>query len=185
MARQQKWLRGWTNTRGGVGANRIISTSFINLLPNWVRLALIKGYGVPMPEVGLGDREQCLARDKILGKAANSHNGCPLVNLVEEAQKGTLTPEVAMQAVKVTLGLLCNSTAHQSKEHRKMDMNRDVLPLVEEDEMFKGASPILFGDGFEKEHVEAACVVHLKNLWNVFRTRFRKAVPRLWSLPPR
>ena len=38
------------------------------------------------------------------------------------------------------------------------DMNRDVMSLAEKDEQFKGAAPLLFGDGFEKkmkEHVDA------------------------------
>ena len=85
----------------------------------------------------------------------------PLTFILEEAQKGTLTPEVAVKATKVTLGLLGNASAHQSKERRKnvlKDMNRDVLPLVDEDEQFKGAAPLLFGEGFEKkmkEHMDA------------------------------
>ena len=54
----------------------------------------------------------------------------------------------------MTLGLLGKSSAHQSKERRKnvlKDMNRDVMSLTEEEDQFKDAAPLLFGDRFEKK----------------------------------
>ena len=75
-------------------------------------------------------------------------------HILEEGQKGTLTPEVATKATKVTLGLLGNAAAHQAKERRTnvlKDMNKDVMPLAEEDDQFKDAAPLLFGEGFKKK----------------------------------
>ena len=66
----------------------------------------------------------------------------PLVHILEEAQKGTLTPEVAAKAAKVALGLIGNAASYHSRERRKKvlrDMNKDVLSLAEEDDMFTDA----------------------------------------------
>ena len=84
----------------------------------------------------------------------------PLVHILEEVRKGTLTPKVATKVAKIALSLLGNASAHQAKERMKTILNRDILPLAEEDDMFKEAPPLLFGDGFEKkmkEHIEAVC----------------------------
>lgn len=105
----------------------------------------------------------------------------PLAYILEEGQKGSLTPEVAVQAAKVALGLLGNAAAHQSKERRKnilKDMNRDVTSLAEEDEQFKEAAPLLFGEGFEKkmkEHVDA--VRCLRKTGKVTESHFRRGRP--------
>ena len=57
-----------------------------------------------------------------------------------------------MKAAKVALGLIGNASAHHAKERRKKvlkDMNKDVMPLAEEDELFPEVAPLQFGEGFE------------------------------------
>lgn len=39
-------------------------------------------------------------------------------------------------------------------------MNKDVLPLAQEDDMFKGASPFLSGERFKKKMEELVEAVH-------------------------
>ena len=89
---------------------------------------------------------------------------------------------MAIKASKVTLGLLGNASAHQSKERRKnvlKDMNRDVMSLTEEENQFKDAAPLLFGDGFEKkmkEHVDAVRCIQKTN--RVIEPHFRRGRPQ-------
>jgi hypothetical protein len=85
----------------------------------------------------------------------------PLTAILEEATKGSLTAPKAADAAKAALVLLGNASAAISKERRKKiakELNKDILPLVESDNMFDEAAPMLFGDGFEnkvKDHVES------------------------------
>ena len=110
----------------------------------------------------------------------------PLVHILEEGQKGTLTPEVAIKASKVTLGLLGNASAHQSKERQKnvlKDMNRDVMSLAEEEDQFKDAAPLLFGDGLEKkmkEHMDVVRCIRKTN--RVTEQHFRGAAPKVKAM---
>ena len=106
----------------------------------------------------------------------------PLTHILEENQKGALTPEVATKATKVALGLLGNAAAHQAKERRKnvlKDMNKDVMPLAEEDDQFKDAAPLLFGEGFEKkmkDHVDA--VRCIRKSGRATESHFRRGRPQ-------
>ena len=84
----------------------------------------------------------------------------PLMHMLEEAQSGKLTnDDTSVKASKLTLSLLGNASAHISKVRRKKtlkDLNKHLLTLAKDDELFSEAAPLLFGDGFEKvikEHV--------------------------------
>ena len=85
----------------------------------------------------------------------------PLVFILEEAQKGTLTSQSAAEAAKAALLLLGNASAQTAKERRKKvtkDLNKDLMSLAEDPEMFEDAAPLLFGASFErkmKEHLES------------------------------
>lgn len=76
----------------------------------------------------------------------------PLVHIWEEAQRGTLTSKTATEAACAALALLENPLAHMTCDRRKRilrDLNKDLLPLAEDEEAFKGAAPLLFGDHLE------------------------------------
>jgi hypothetical protein len=85
----------------------------------------------------------------------------PLVHIVEEAQKGTLSSQKAAIAAKASIALIGNASVQMSRVRRKRilkELNRDLTPLAENTEMFEDATPLLFGDSFEKkmkEHVDA------------------------------
>ena len=57
--------------------------------------------------------------------------------------------------------LLGNASAQMAKERRKTvtkDLNKDLMSLAEDPEMFEEAAPLLFGASFEtkmKEHLES------------------------------
>lgn len=76
----------------------------------------------------------------------------PLVLVLEETQRGTLTDQVAIQAASTALTLIGNASAHMTAKRRKQvlkDLNKDLLPQAEEAETFKGAAPLLFKENFE------------------------------------
>ena len=82
--------------------------------------------------------------------------------ILEEAQKGTLTPQSAAEADKAALLLIGNASAQTAKERRKKvtkDLNKDLVSLVEDPAMFEAAAaPLLFGASFEKkmkDHMES------------------------------
>ena len=81
----------------------------------------------------------------------------PLVFILEEAQKGTLTFQSAAEAAKAALLLLGNASAQTAKERRKK-VTKDLMSLAEDPEMFEDAAPLLFRASFErkmKEHLES------------------------------
>ena len=67
----------------------------------------------------------------------------------------------ATVAAKTALIVLGNTLAQMTKERCKKivkDLNKDLLPLAEEAEIFNGAVPLLFGPAFEKnmkDHLES------------------------------
>ena len=81
--------------------------------------------------------------------------------ILEEVQKGSLTPQSAAEAAKAALMLLGNALAQMAKERRKKvtkDLNKDLITLAEDPEMFEEAAPLLFGASFEKkmkDHLES------------------------------
>ena len=85
----------------------------------------------------------------------------PLVHILEEAQRGSLTVKTAVDAASAALALLGNASAHMTCERRKRvlrDLNKDLLPLAEDEEAFKGAAPLFHGETFErrmKDHLES------------------------------
>ena len=93
----------------------LLTTSFTKPLANATRLSLKKSYSIPKV-----DATKCPKLDRVMkyittkdsnGTAAKLQTlmldaVAPLTFILEEAQKGTLTPEVAVKATKVALGLL-------------------------------------------------------------------------------
>lgn len=83
------------------------------------------------------------------------------MHILEAAQSDTLTIDTSTKAAKLALKLLANASAHISRERRKLalkDLNKDLLILAKDDDIFSEVAPMLFRDGFEKmmkEHVEA------------------------------
>ena len=62
-------------------------------------------------------------------------------------QRGSLTVKTAIDVAGAALALLGNAFAHMTCERRKRvlrDLNKDLLPLAEDEEAFKGAAPLLF-----------------------------------------
>ena len=85
----------------------------------------------------------------------------PLTSLLEQGQKGRLTPKAAADAATQALRFLENASAAISHERRKRVadcLNRDLRPPLEEEERFREAAPYLFGKDFErsaKDHINS------------------------------
>ena len=86
----------------------------------------------------------------------------PLVNLLELACKGTLTPKDAAKSAQQALRLLGNALDTISMDRRQkatLFLNKDLLTLVQEEETFRDAAPLLFAKDFDKrvkEHINTA-----------------------------
>ena len=108
----------------------------------------------------------------------------PLVHILETAHSGNLTVDTSVKVAKLALRLLANASAHVSKERRKTslkDLNRDLLTLIEDDEMFADVAPIFFGDGFKKtmkEHVEAMRCIRKTSSKTSNESFFQKGRPQ-------
>ena len=77
----------------------------------------------------------------------------PLTSLLEQGQKGRLTPKAAADAATRALRFLGNVSAAISHERRKrvVDcLNRDLRPLLEAEDRFREAALYLFGKEFER-----------------------------------
>ncbi len=85
----------------------------------------------------------------------------PLAHIVEQAQQGSLTAESATEAATRALRFLGNASATISADRRRQvaeHINKDLKPLLEDEEQFKEAPPHLFGRDFEKsakEHMDS------------------------------
>ena len=108
----------------------------------------------------------------------------PLVHILKTAHSGNLIVDTSVKAAKLALRLLANASAHISKERRKTslkDLNRDLLTLVEDDEMYADVAPMFFGDGFEKmmkDHVEAMRCIRKTSSKTSNESFFQKGRPR-------
>ncbi len=69
--------------------------------------------------------------------------------------------QTAVEAATSALTLLDNAANHICRDRRNKalkDLNKDLLPLAEDEEMFAEAAPLLFGESFEKkmkDHLES------------------------------
>ena len=85
----------------------------------------------------------------------------PLTHIVEQAQQGSLIPDTAAEAATQALRFLGNASASISLDRRRQvaeHINKDLKPLLEDEERFKEAPPHLFGRDFEKsakEHMDS------------------------------
>jgi len=99
----------------------------------------------------------------------------PLVNILESARLGTLTPKDAAESAQQALKLIGNASAHLSAEHKWKVctcLNKELSTLVEED-TFKDAAPFLFGLSFLKEHMEAIRNLKPRAKYNCFNLPFQ------------
>ena len=102
---------------------------------------------------------QTKAKDKQLSKAQALLLDAvgPLAYLLEEASKGSLTQESALEASQMALKLLGNASGHMSTERRKnilANLNPRLTDMADEDGLYKDAAPNLFGEGFSKKAKE-------------------------------
>ena len=77
----------------------------------------------------------------------------PLVNLLESACKGTFTPRDAADSAQQALRLLGNASATISTDRRQKAtqfLNKELSTLVQEEDTFRDAAPLLFGKDFDK-----------------------------------
>ena len=185
-----------------VATGGLLKESFSNAVPNGTRRKWRRVYGMPaadatkcpkldgtlktqVPKEGKdGDRTFSRLQTFVLDAVG------PLASLLEQHQAGRLTPATAAEAATMALKFLGNASAQISTERRKRlvaHLNPDLKPLVEGQESFKSAAPLLFGKDFAKtakEHVDS--VKSLRKLGAPSGTRgnqqfFRQGRPHSYS----
>ena len=88
-------------------------------------------------------------------------SAAPLISTLEAARKGSLTTRDATESAQLALKLLGNASANISMERRRKattHLNPELSTLVEDEESFIDAAPLLFGKGFDqraRDHTEA------------------------------
>ena len=84
-----------------------------------------------------------------------------LINILESARKGTLNTKEAAESAQQALKLLGNASANISMDRRRkatQHLNAELTTLIDDEESFRDAAPMLFGKNFDqraKEHIEA------------------------------
>ncbi len=175
----------------------LLKSAFGKPVPNQERQSLRKPFPAPRvdqtkcPKLDRGnisketkDRDNMLAKAQTLFLDAVSNL---LESALESANSGNLTPEASANAA---LALLGNASANLSKERRKLvvkDLNKDASSLAENDDLFKEAAPMLFGEGFEqklKNHVKLSKKI-LHKLWRQQPIFSRGPFPRGGGRPNR
>ena len=76
----------------------------------------------------------------------------PLTAIIETAEEGKLTPELAVSAAQMALVLIGNAHQHMAQERHKrllMNLNPALKSMANDEKSFKNA-PMLFGDEFAK-----------------------------------
>lgn len=74
--------------------------------------------------------------------------------MLESATQGNLTEDIAVETVQTALKLLGNASCHLAVVIRRSVLNPNLKKMAEEDKIYKGAAPNLFGDSFLKKAKE-------------------------------
>ena len=86
----------------------------------------------------------------------------PLTAILESSEAGELMAEQAYAAAQSALCLLGNASNHMAQERRKRILNPTLKSMVEEENAFQQAAPMLFGEEFAKkatDRVEAVKII--------------------------
>ena len=148
---------------------KTLKSAFKKPLSNTTQLQVRKAYAFPNVEDTRCPKLDCAIKQNLKKDVKDTDSNAarlqifiidavtPLVFILEEAQKGTLTSQSAAEAAKAALLLLGNASAQMTKERRQKvtkDLNKDLMSLAKDPEMFEDAAPLLFGALFEKEMKE-------------------------------
>ena len=77
----------------------------------------------------------------------------PLTAIIETAEEGKLTPDMAVSATQMALFLMGTAHQHMAQERRKrilMNLNPAIKSMASDEKVFRKAAPMLFGDKFAK-----------------------------------
>ena len=77
------------------------------------------------------------------------------------ARNGSLTPKEAAESAQLVLKLLGNGSANISMEHyckATSHLNAKLATLIDDEDTFKDAGPLLFGKSFDQKAKEAVKV---------------------------
>ena len=124
------------------------------------------------------DADRASARIQVLVLYA----AAPLINILESARKGTLTTKEAVESIQQALKLLGNASANISMERRckaTQHLNTELVTLVNDEQSFKDATPLLFGKTFDQRARD-----HIEVVKSLKKTSYYKEQPFQRAHPP-
>ena len=134
----------------------LLEAAFSTTLSNADRRKRIAHIGIPDC-----DKIRCPKLDPMLatGYLSRMHQFwldavAPLTAILEGSEAGELTAEQAYAAAQSALCLLGNANNHMAQERHKrilMNVNPALKSMVEEENAFQQATPMLFGEEFAKK----------------------------------
>ena len=80
----------------------------------------------------------------------------PMVHILEEAQKGTLSADAVVKAAQAAITLLGNAVTHRSRSKALRDLNEDLEGLSDVEAVFEGATLNLFREKFPQRSKDYA-----------------------------
>ena len=152
---------------------RVLKQAFTRPLANPARLQVRRPFAFPAVQETKCPKLDPVAKQLLTKEAKDADTSlarlqafmldalAPMVDILEEAQKGSLTIDKAAEAARTAILLLGNASTQVAKERRKRVikcMNRKVHPLADDEEIFIDAPPLLLGKLFEskmKAHLES------------------------------
>jgi len=139
----------------------LLRESFTTSLSNNTRLQTKKVYGLPKNEESTCPKLDPMLRRRLSNTELSRLQALtldavgPLAFLLEESQKDGVDVISAAElagAMKTAITLLGNAVSQTSYLRRRKilkELNPDLEDLTEKNSIFKGAAPLLFGEGFE------------------------------------
>ena len=124
------------------------------------------------------------------GQTTDPHTWCtiPLISLLESARKGMLTTKGATESAQQAIELKGNTSTNMSVERwwkAATHLNHELATLMEDEDVFAGAAPKLFGKSFDKNHMEAIRSLNKTSLPVTGGWSFQRAhpnIPGMWHL---
>ena len=101
--------------------------------------------------------------------------GAPLINILESARKGTLNTKEAAESAQQALKLLGNASANISMERKRnatQYLNTELVTMVDNEQSFKDAAPLLFRKTFDQRARD-----HIDTVKSLKKTSYYKGQP--------
>ena len=139
---------------------KIVEEAFSCSLPNDKRRNIKRKQPVPDTPYTKCPKLDNTVQSKLPKPAKDADRASARIQTLESARKGTLNTKEAAESAQQALKLLGNASANISMDRRRkatQHLNAELTTLVDDEESFRDATPMLFGKNFDqraKEHMK-------------------------------